>query len=884
VATYRVQLNKEFDFNKLKAILPYLSKLGISHVYASPIFKARCGSLHGYDATDSNQINEELGGPDAFNALLKEAAALGLEWIQDIVPNHIAYSPESTIVSDILKFGSDSNYYDFLDVDWNHPSPRLRGKILAPFLKESYEKCLRQGQINLSYHNGFQIKYGDLEFPVKISSYRKILSGSARILPLPFHDEESLFSKFQQNYNSDEMLRSEIGQILNIYNRDITHLDSLLSEQVYALANWRTAFNQINYRRFFDIIDLICLRMEKRNAFETTHRLILHLLSEHKIAGLRVDHIDGLHDPKEYLNRLRKEAPHAYIVVEKILQSGENLPELWPVEGTTGYDFLNKLNGIFIAKQNKAKMTAIYKKFTGSKKSFNALVNVCKKSVIQGYFGGDVENLTRLLYQILKNRPYGKKCSMCSTREAVIELLSAFSVYRTYISDIDATDKEFFKYSLRLAKKRNKEVGAELDAIEILLEESASSKDALQLIMRLQQFTGSIMAKGLEDTLFYVYNRLLSLNEVGGEPAKFGLSKGDFHIFLNSRQANWPMSLNATSTHDTKRGEDARARIDVLSEVPSQFFIEIKKWSRLNLKKRKTVNSKLVPNRNEEYYIYQALIGSFPFNRTEVPEFTNRLTHHMTKAVREAKVNSSWISPNLQYEKGVASFVTELLELNKRNAFLHEFMPFQKKIAFCGFLNSLSQTLIKITSPGIPDFYQGTELWDLNFVDPDNRRQVDFQKRQRYLDEIQNLKSTEVSGLLSSFEDGRVKIFEINKALEVRNKKRTLFQEGSYIPLRIKGSLRNHVIAFCRKKETSYVVIIAPRFLVNLTDMQRLPFSDAWKDTFVCLPKGASKEWNEIFTGKSLVSKKSGPDEGFYVAELLQIFPVALLLSGESRT
>jgi (1->4)-alpha-D-glucan 1-alpha-D-glucosylmutase len=755
---------------------------------------------------------------------------------------------------------------------------------LAPFLKESFEKCLQQGQISLSYHNGFRIKYGDLEFPVKISSYTRIFSGSTCNLFLPFHDERNLFSKLEQNYDKDETLRYEIEGILDQYNRDPSLLRSLLSEQIYVLTNWRTAFKEINYRRFFDIIDLICLRVEEKNEFETTHKLILQLLAEQKIAGLRVDHIDGLHDPAEYLNRLRKAAPDEYLVVEKILLNGESLPESWPVQGTTGYDFLNKLNGLFIANQNKSKMTSNYKEFTKSKKPFNELLVECKKSVIRNYFRGDLENLTRLTYQILKSRQYGKKFTMYNTREAVIELLSAFSVYRTYVSEINSTGKELgnFKDALHASLQRNRKIGPELEAIGMLLDESASSKDVLQLIMRLQQFTGPIMAKGLEDTALYVYNRLLSLNEVGGEPTKFGLSQDDFHRFLKSRQTNWPMSLNATSTHDTKRGEDARARINVLSEVPFEFYNQIKKWSILNFKKRKTVNNKLVPNKNEEYYFYQTLLGSFPFEQTELPEFTNRLRFHMTKAVREAKINSTWNSPNLQYEEGVTSFVTELLEVGKTNAFMNEFMPFQKKIAFSGFLNSLSQTLVKIASPGVPDFYQGTELWDLNLVDPDNRRQVDFQKRQRYLEEIKNLKSTEVQGLTSRFEDGRVKIFEINKALEVRSKEKTLFQNGIYIPLRSKGSHRHHVIAFCRKEETRYAVIIAPRFLANLIHMQQLSFNDVWKNTFVCLPKGAPKVWNEIFTGKSLVSKKIGNDEAFCVEELLQIFPVAMLLSGES--
>ncbi len=882
VATYRVQLNREFDFNKLKDTLPYFSKLGISHIYASPIFEARQGSLHGYDITDPNEINTELGGTDSFNDLIKEMNVLGLAWIQDIVPNHIAYFPQSTIISDVMKFGSNSTYRNFLDVDWNYPSKKLRGKILAPFLMESYKKCLWQGQIRLAYRNGFLIRYGELEFPVKISSYSKILSGSNRFLSLPTMNKGTLFSKFRNQHSSDEDFGSEIEQILKKYNQDINLLDSLLSEQVYQLTNWRTAFKQINYRRFFDVSNLICLRMEETDAFETTHKLILQLLKEQKIGGLRVDHIDGLYDPQKYLDKLREAAQQQYIVVEKILQNNENLPESWLIQGTTGYDFLNYLNGLFVSEQNKTKMTALYQEFTGTKKTFSLVMNECKKSVICRYFAGDLANLARIMHQTLKTRSYGTKSTLNKIREAVIELLSVFAVYRTYINEDNSDEKTFarFKDAIEAAKERNGEIKVELDAIERLLKESTSSIDALSAIMRFQQFTGSIMAKGFEDTAFYVYNRLLSLNEVGGDPEKFGLSTNDFHMFLDSRQKKWPLSLNATATHDTKRGEDARARINVLSEVPSLFQSQIKKLSKII--KKKTIKDKLAPNRNEEYYFHQSLIGSFPFELNEIPEFTNRLKIHMKKALREAKINSNWISPNLQYEEAMTSFVDQIFELNKKNTFMQEFLPFHKKISFCGFLNSLSQTLIKITSPGVPDFYQGTELWDLNFVDPDNRRQVDFGKRQRYLDEIKKLTLLEAQRLLSTFEDGRIKIFEINKALEIRNKKRSLFQNGTYMPLKVKGDLRNHLIAFCRKEQTSCVIVIAPRFLAKLTDMQRLPLGEAWKNTFVCLPIGAKKVWYDAFSEKSLVSREINGDEGFWVDQLLKIFPVALLLSGES--
>jgi (1->4)-alpha-D-glucan 1-alpha-D-glucosylmutase len=626
--------------------------------------------------------------------------------------------------------------------------------------------------------------------------------------------------------------------------------------------------------------------MEEMNVFEATHQLIAQLLSESTVTGLRVDHIDGLYDPEQYLKRLRKLAPDAYIIVEKILLNGETLPSSWPVEGTTGYDFLNQLNGLFVAAQNKKDISAIYSKFTGNKQTFDEIAYEHKKRVIQRYFEGDIENLAWQLNQALKTRPSGVKYSPQRIREAIVELISNFPIYRTYFNSDGEKNGECktFEVALKNSNARNKKIKTEIDAIEKLIEETPSSSSALEFIMRLQQFTGPIIAKGVEDTAFYVYNRLLSLNEVGSNPANFGFSIENFHAFMFTRQANWPLSMNATSTHDTKRGEDCRARINVLSEIPSEFSVHTEKWSSLNSKKKKTVGSKLVPSNNEEYYIYQTLMGAFPFEKIELEDFKNRLKLHMTKALREAKTNSSWLSPNLPYEEAVNRFIAELLDSSNENTFMQDFLPFQKRIAFCGFLNSLFQTLIKIASPGVPDFYQGTELWDLSLVDPDNRRPVDFAKRLSFLEDIQNLDSSKLQGLLDDFEGGKVKIYALNKALETRRNNRDLFQNGAYVPLEVKGSFSNNVIAFCRKTEASCAVIVAPRLMAKLTNMERLPLGDVWGDTFVCLPLGASKVWREIFTNQSVVSKKLGGDGGFYVGDLLQAFPMALLMQGESKT
>ena len=507
LATYRVQLSKEFNFKCLEDILPYLKQLGISHVYASPIFKARSGSAHGYDIVDPNKISDELGGAEGFKNLIGKLADYDLEWMQDIVPNHVAYSPENKIVTDLMRKGVDSKYHSFLDIDWNHPFHRLKGKILGPFLAGPYEECLKQGQISLSYSNGFKIKYHNIEFPVSDNISKKLLKDTSTEATI-------------RRYNNNRRL-----------------LDNLLLKQFFTLAYWKTALKQINYRRFFDITDLIGLRIEDPEVFKETHRLIFNLAAAGKISGLRVDHIDGLFNPRDYLQKLRSHLPDNYIIVEKILSDDEKLPDSWPVEGTTGYDFLSHLNAIFVKESNKRKIDSIYKKFTGNTQAFCESSYESKKIVIENSFLGDVRNLARLFFQSLRKVQYGKEINRLKLIEAIAELLACFPVYRTYYDETNTKDnEENFKKALKLAQQKNEDLQNELSAINYLLEKSPNSPEASHAIMRFQQFTGSIMAKGFEDTVFYRYNRLLSLNEVGSNPDKFGSPVEVFHEFNRIRQ------------------------------------------------------------------------------------------------------------------------------------------------------------------------------------------------------------------------------------------------------------------------------------------------------------------------------------------------------------
>ena len=881
-ATYRVQLNKEFNFDSLKTTLPYLAKLGVSHVYASPIMQARRGSKHGYDTTDHSRISEELGGQEAFETLLEEAHRLGLGWIQDIVPNHIAYTPESTIMSDVMSYGSSSAYSDFLDVDWNHPSQRLRRRVLAPILSEGLGEAVREGKLSLAWQDGFKVKYGEMEFPVKIGSYKDILPKTYQALLSSTKNEQELYQDLQHLYISDKKVKDIVEREIEWTNRDPVLIEELLSQQIYALENWKTAYNIINYRRFFDILDLICLRMEDENVFEATHRLVRRHCSKGNLDGLRVDHIDGLREPKEYLQRLRKICPEAYVIVEKILLDDEELPATWDVQGTTGYDFINQVNGLFIATQNESKLDEVYRKFTCKKETLDEVLCKCKKTVIKTLFRGDAENLARILLQAME-KTKRQKISRKAAYGVVIELLSALPVYRTYFSS-EVTSNESrrrLKVAFEVAKQRNRDLEEELTAVADLCKKNPLPEDILAWILRLQQYSGSVMAKGYEDTAFYRFNRLISLNEVGGNPARFGCSTESFNDLQISRQTKFPLSLNASSTHDTKRGEDCRARLNVLSEITAEFDRQIACWSRLNAEKKEKVNGKLAPSKNEEYYFYQTLIGSFPFEAEERLDFAERLKSHMVKAVREAKVNSSWLRPNLQYEEALTSFVSQLLEDSDGNAFWRDFMAFQKRVAFYGFFNSLSQTLLKMACPGMPDFYQGAELWNLSMVDPDNRRPVNYIKRGVMLDEVERLDPAKARSLLDDFSNAKAKLYLINRALKLRRRRREVFWEGEYVPLNVKGAFGDDVVAFCRKKAEEYVMVVAPRFVATVTGgVERLPLGEVWEDTTVCFPNDSQKSWTDVLSGNIFLPEMNR-NRGLRVADLLSVFPVALLVSSE---
>lgn len=926
-ATYRIQFTPDFGFRAAGKILGYLTDLGVSDIYASPVFMARKGSPHGYDVVDHSQLNRELGGEDEFVRLLARVGEIGMGWIQDFVPNHASYSSENKMLMDVLENGERSRYYRFFDVEWDHSLESLRGKILAPFLGCSFGEALEKGEIKLVYgETGLCIRYFDLELPVRPESYTQVLArgigrlrerlgeehpdlikylgGLFVIRGLPSGEEEGAerntlirFAKrmLWEIYRGNSEIRRLMNRNVQAFNgmsghpERVQRMEGLLSEQFFRLSFWKVAAEEINYRRFFNINELISLKMEDEAVRERTHALVFRLLDEGKISGLRIDHVDGLYDPAGYLDFIREKAPGAYLVVEKILAREERLPACWPVQGTTGYDFLNCVNGLFCRRSNEKAFDRIYGRFGGQAGDYHDLVSEKQRLIVERVMVGDVDNLSRLLERVSGRFRYRSDITFNGLRRAIIEVLANFPVYRTYLSPsgVSPQDRTAIEEAVSRAKIRMPDLAKPLDFIgDFLLSgggESGSEeerRDWAHFAMRFQQVTGPVMAKGFEDTLLYVFDRLISLNEVGGYPDTFGVSREDFHSFNRVRATSMPMTLNATSTHDTKRGEDVRARIHVLSEVPREWRSHLKTWSLMNRSMKVRSRGQRSPDANDEYFLYQTLIGAFPFGESGMEEFPERLKGYLVKAVREAKVHTAWLKPDSRYEEAFLDFVERILDPSPENPFLQDFLPFQRRIAFYGVFNALSQTLLKITSPGVPDFYQGSELWDLSLVDPDNRRPVDYGKIAAMLDELKRRSAGEdlkglISDLFSRYGDGAIKLYLVWKGLQARQERESLFREGDYLPLPCRGKWKDNIVAFARCHDHEWGLCLAPRFLTELVEEGTLPVGqETWGNTVILLPKGAPEAWTNPLTGEVVESKGQ-----ILAGEAMVTFPGALLLS-----
>jgi (1->4)-alpha-D-glucan 1-alpha-D-glucosylmutase len=626
--------------------------------------------------------------------------------------------------------------------------------------------------------------------------------------------------------------------------------------------------------------------MEEPEVFEHCHSLIFKLISQGDFTGLRIDHLDGLYDPLEYLKRLKDRTAGIYTVLEKILAFDEDLPANWPVQGTTGYHYLNHLNEIFCMTGNESELNRVYGGFAQVRFERDEILHEKKALIVEHFMTGDVDNLAHLMKKISSKDRGGGDITLHGLRKAIFEVLSFFPVYRTYVSPDSFTgqDRRFITEAVQKARLKNPALTIEINYLAkflLLKYEDYLSEDEkkawLNFVMRFQQFSGPLMAKGFEDTLLYVYNRLASLNEVGGNPFRFGISLSEFHDFNRARSENWPHSMNATSTHDTKRGEDTRARINVLSEIPGEWGEHLKTWSELNAKWKSKINGHAVPAANDEYFLYQNLLGIYPYDEFQYPGLVPRIREFMIKAIREAKIYTGWIKPDTAYEEACAHFVEQILDSSADNSFLPDFIHFQQKIAHYGMLNSLSQTLLKICSPGVPDFFQGTELWSLTLVDPDNRLPVDYARRISLLKQvIQNHeKPGFLSDLIASVQDGRIKLFLTWKLLNARKQHRNLFKDGSYIPLPAEGEFSENVVAFAREENADWAIAIAPRFYTALVEEGQFPLGEqVWRSTSVKLPEGAPQDWEDAITGLKISAK----DE-LRLGAVLSDFPVALLLA-----
>jgi (1->4)-alpha-D-glucan 1-alpha-D-glucosylmutase len=786
VSTYRVQLNGEFRLQDARRIVDYLYELGISDLYASPILKARTGSAHGYDVTDPTVINPEIGNAEEFDELSAALREHNMGIVLDIVPNHMAASLENPWWFDLLENGERSAYAGFFDVNWESK------KILLPILGKPYGEVLENHELVLETESG-----------------RSILKYHEQRLPLAAGGENLRFEP----------------------------VDQVLSRQHYRLAFWRKASDAINYRRFFDVTDLVSLHAEKDDVFDATHALPLTLLRDGKITALRVDHIDGLLDPKAYLDRL----PQAYVIVEKILGGNEQLPSDWHTHGTTGYDFLNYLNGVFIDAEGYRRVVQIYADLTGIRSTYSETFRERKRQVMEELFAGEVNALAQKLLELAEEDRHARDISSADLREAFVSVIAALPVYRTYIRDFrpSATDRAYIEDAIAASGN-----GVALEFLRrVLLVEPAwylqNRKPAyLDFVMRWQQLTGPVMAKGLEDTTFYILNPLVSVNEVGGDSngpeSCFGVE--EFHRRNESRCAQSPHTMNATSTHDTKRSEDVRARINVLSEIPSEWERSLKRWFRWN----RVENA---PDANEQVLIYQAMLGAWPIE-------PDRLKQYVTKALREAKTHTDWINVNTAYEEKVMAFIDSLY---REQIFMNDFSRFHRTIAWFGALSSLSQVVLKIASPGVPDFYRGTEVWDFSLADPDNRRPVDFVSRMALLERLK--REGRFDKLLKDWSDGAIKMFVMWKALTFRRENAELFHEGVYLPIRVTGARQDHIIAFARRLKDQWSIAVVPRLLAKFTRCGIPPLGKrAWKDTALELPKEAPSRWKNVLTNEELVA------------------------------
>ena len=936
--TYRLQFNRWFTFAQAREIVAYLDALGVSDVYASPYFQASPDSLHGYDIADHNKLNAAIGSRADFDAWVEQLQAHGMGQVLDFVPNHVGIAnSRNEWWMDVLENGPSSEYAPYFDIDWEPLKSDLRDKVLLPILGDQYGRVLERGELQVGFEEGtFYLVYSDRRLPIAPSTYRYVLQ--IALQNLAEYKDEDLYAELQSILTALEYLpkRTEtdpkriaervrekeiikrrlerrcaeapevqhaIEKALVQINgkpedpRSFDVLDRLLNEQAYRLAFWRVAAEEINYRRFFDVNELAAIRVELPKVFDAVHRLILELVSAGAVTGLRIDHPDGLYLPREYFEKLQQRCAKAlgialpkdgraiYMLAEKILTGSERLRADWCVHGTTGYDFANHVMQLLVDPAAETAITKTFHRFIDHSVPFGHLLYAKKLLVMKLALANDVDVLSNMVDRLSEQNRWYRDFTLEALSRTVRETIACFPVYRTYIEPgqpVSEEDRQIVEHAIAAAKRRNPAMEESIFNFlrDVLLFRFPPNLDAAgraahtHLVLKFQQTTGPVMAKGLEDTVFYIYNRLTALNEVGGDPEQFGLSVDAFHERNLDRQRNWPAGLTATSTHDTKRSEDVRARIVAISEIPELWRGSLQRWHTANRRWKQMVNDLEAPDANEEYLLYQTLLGTWPMQANGEPEpvptadYIERIQAYMTKALKEAKINTSWIQPNEEWDAAMHNFVARILDSSARNKFLPVFLPAAKEMNRLGAINSLTQTLLKLTSPGVPDIYQGTEIWDYSLVDPDNRRPVDYDLRRQML----KLLSTATPGeLMQTWPDGRIKLFLTKHLLQLRRGHADLFERGEYLPLHASGTFAECCVSFVRRLDDDWIAVIAPRLSSRIGFP---PIGEAWQDTAIQLPETFSlKDAHDLFTCQAIRHQKRQVG----VRDVLSALPFAVI-------
>jgi (1->4)-alpha-D-glucan 1-alpha-D-glucosylmutase len=951
LATYRLQLHRGFTFADAGRIVPYLKSLGITECYLSPISKAAPGSDHGYDVIDPVVLNPELGTEENFQEFVRTTREHGMGFVLDVVPNHMGIAKTlNRWWRDVLEQGPSSRYAAAFDIDWHPIKRELANKVLLPILADQYGAVLESQEMELVYEEGaFLLCYGDHRLPLAPKTWTHILSHRLELLvaedqqAAPVLELQSILTtlknlpavgerdpeRIAEQYREKEIVKKRLSTLMEesatirafvlenvrLFNGErgrsesFDLLDALLNDQAYRLASWKVASEEINYRRFFDVNELAAIRMEDEAVFQESHQLLLRLVREGIVRGCRIDHVDGLYDPAQYLRQLRDlTKPESedlrdplFIVVEKILGKDEPLPESWPVQGTTGYDFLNQVNGLFVAGAHEKLFTDFYAKVIDREDEYADLVYACKQLIMRVSMSSEINVLGHQLNGISERDRRSRDFTLNSLTHAIREIIACFPVYRTYVTEGPETvaerDRAYIHMAVARAKRRNPALSGQVfDFIRSILlkqREARTKEDQeeqIRFVMKFQQTTSPVTAKGVEDTAFYRYHRLVSLNEVGGEPEQFGVSVEEFHKRMWERQARWPHALSTSSTHDTKRSEDVRARINVLSELPQEWKMKVTRWNRLNRPHVRESEGERMPDRNDEYLFYQTLIGMWPLEAMSddaYREFCGRVQRYMQKALHEAKAHTSWINPSPVYDHFVQTFIEAVLERTPSNRFLEDFLPFQERVARYGLYNSLGQVLLKMTAPGIPDFYQGTELWSFHVVDPDNRGPVDYTVRATMLEELRATidrvgpdRAEFTKGLCEQAHDGRIKMYTMLTGLEYRTLHPELFQHGEYLQLECGGSKKQHICAFARLYQDQALVTIVPRLVATLNpDGKHPPIGPSvWEDSWIVAPPWPSlSEFRHLLTGEIITAESVNGRRVLPLARVLNHAPMALL-------